>query len=312
MDSFIISLNAVLPMFILIIAGYYIKKSKLLNESAILKMNRVLFMFFLPILLFNNIYITDLYNTVRPSLMVFVGISIIVVWALSWMILIIQKNPAKRGVLIQGIFRSNFIVIGLPIVINLYSADMAGVTSFMAIIVIPLFNVLSSITLEVFRSNGEKSIASIIKNTCLNPLIISSLLSLIIIFIGITLPEFLEISIDYVANAAIPLALLIMGASLKISRINENVSSLLVATVGKLVIIPSITIAIAILVGFKGIELATVVAVFCSPTSVSSYPMVVNVEADSNLAAQIIVITTFFSSITIFMSIFLISTWNLL
>ena len=212
---------------------------------------------------------------------------------------LIEKENRKRGVLIQTIFRSNFVLFGIPVVLSLFGDQGAGITSLLIMVVVPLFNFLAVIVLEVFRG-GEISIEDIARGIIKNPLIISSVLGLIMMLMEIKLPIFLEKTIGDISKIATPLALIILGGSFEFNKIKGNIRNIFIGVVGRLIIIPSIFVPIAITMGFRNVELASVLIMFSAPTAVSSFTMAQQMDADSELAGQLVVFTTGFSIVTIF------------
>jgi predicted permease len=310
MNNLLISFNAVAPMFLWMILGYSVRLRGILDENSQNQLNRMVFQVFMPALLFYNIYKTDLHISIQPKLMLFVLMEIIMMWLLA-LAVGIKADPRsqKRGALIQGMFRSNFILFGLPIIINLFGSSGAGVTSMLIAIVIPLYNVLSVITLEIFR-DCRLSIKDIFSGIFKNPLIIASLVGASFLFLQIQLPQFLERTVSGLANIATPLALVIMGAGFQIHMVKENARNLILAVLMKLLLVPTLFVFAAIAAGYRGVELATIMILFSAPTAVSSFPMAKQMESDGDLASEIIAFTTLFSCITIFLWIFFLKQWS--
>ncbi len=310
MNNLLISFNAVAPMFLWMILGYSVRLRGILDENSQNQLNRMVFQVFMPALLFYNIYKTDLHISIQPKLMLFVLMEIIIMWFLA-LAVGIKADPRsqKRGALIQGMFRSNFILFGLPIIINLFGSSGAGVTSMLIAIVIPLYNVLSVITLEIFR-DCRLSIKDIFSGIFKNPLIIASLVGASFLFLQIQLPQFLERTVSGLANIATPLALVIMGAGFQIHMVKENARNLILAVLMKLLLVPTLFVFAAIAAGYRGVELATIMILFSAPTAVSSFPMAKQMESDGDLASEIIAFTTLFSCVTIFLWIFCLKQWG--
>lgn len=306
MENIILSLNVVLPLFITVMFGYLIKKIKLIDQKTLKVMNNVTFKTFLPILLFYNVYKTNLNNTFNIKLMLFAPISIIISCICTLIVIpLIEKENKKRGVLIQTIFRSNFVLFGIPVVLSLFGDEGTGVTSLLIAVVVPTFNFLAVVVLEIFRG-GEISIKDIIKGIVKNPLIIASVLGLIMMLIEIKLPIFIEKAIGDISKIATPLALVILGGTFEFEKLKGNMKNIFVGVFGRLILIPAIFIPIAIGMGFRNIELASLLIMFSAPTAVSSFTMAEQMDADSELAGQLVIFTTGFSIITIFFWILII------
>lgn len=304
MENLILSFNVVIPLFINIIFGYFIKKIKLIDGHTLKVMNSVTFKTFLPLLLFYNVYKTKLDETINTKLMIFAPIVIFVACILALItILIIEKENRKRGVLIQAIFRSNFVLFGLPVVISLFGDEGAGVTSMLIAVIVPMYNFLAVIILEIFRG-GKINVKKIVRGIITNPLILSSIAGLILLFLNIKLPYFLEKSINDISKIATPLALIILGGSFEFSEIKDNAKQIFVGVFGKLVVIPAIFVPLAISFGFRNIELSTLMIMLTAPTAVSSFTMAEQMGGDGELAGQLVVFTSAISVFTIFIWIF--------
>ncbi|NME84165.1 AEC family transporter [Clostridium sp. SM-530-WT-3G] len=305
MKNFILSFNVVVPLFINIMFGYFIKKLKLIDTHTLKVMNSVTFKTFLPLLLFYNVYKTRLDEAINAKFIIFALVSIFLVCILATIIiLIIEKENKRRGVLIQAIFRSNFVLFGLPVITSLFGDESAGVTSMLIAIIVPIFNFLAVIVLEIFRG-GEIDVKKIMQGIITNPLILSSVFGLILLFAGVKLPYFLEKSINDISKIATPLALIILGGSFEFDEIAHNIRQIAIGVFGKLIAVPIIFVPIAINVGFRNIELATLIIMLAAPTAVSSFTMAEQMEADGELAGQLVVFTSAISVFTIFIWIFI-------
>lgn len=304
MKNFILSFNVVMPLFINIMFGYFMKKIKLIDTHTLRVVNSVTFKTFLPLLLFYNVYKTKLDEAINAKLMIFAPAAIFSACILATIvILIVEKENKKRGVLIQAIFRSNFVLFGLPVVISLFGDKSAGVTSMLIAVIVPMFNFLAVIILEIFRG-GEIDIKKIVQGIITNPLILSSMLGLIFLFTGVKLPYFLEKSINDISKIATPLALIILGGSFEFNKMTNNIKQIAIGVFGKLIVVPIIFVPIAISLGFRNIELATLVIMLTAPTAVSSFTMAEQMDADGELAGQLVVLTSAISVFTIFIWIF--------
>lgn len=106
-------------------------------------------------------------------------------------------------------------LMGLPIVGNIFGSGRLGMTSMLVTVIVPMYNILAVITLEVFRGESIK-ITKILKGIVTNPLIIGSVAGILFAVFGIKLPEIAESVISDMASAATPLALIVLGASLNL------------------------------------------------------------------------------------------------
>lgn len=306
MENLILAFNVVVPLFINIMFGYFIKRIGLIDIKTLKIMNNVTFKTFLPLLLFYNVYKTNLNGSISTNLMVFAPSVVLIVCILAAIIImVIEKENKRRGVLIQAIFRSNFVLFGLPVVISLFGDEGAGVTSMLIAIIVPMFNFLAVIVLEIFRG-GKIDVKKIVQGIITNPLILSSMAGLILLFLNIRLPYFMEKSINDISKIATPLALIILGGSFEFNKISGNIKQILIGVLGKLVIVPIISVPIAIKYGFRNIELGALIIMLAAPTAVSSFTMAEQMDGDGELAGQLVVFSSAVSVVTIFICIFVV------
>lgn len=301
MENFTLSFNVVSPLFIVMALGYYLKYIKMLDKQTLDVMNKVCFKAFLPTLLFYNIYKSDVKSAFNPRLIMF-SVSCVLILFFILLIIIpkIEKDNKKRGVMIQGIFRSNFVIFGMPVASSIYGDGNIGTTALLIAIIVPLFNLLAVISLEVFR-DGNIDFKKIIHGIITNPLIVASVIGISFILLNIMLPTFIEKSVSDISKLATPLSLILLGGSFSFSDIKEYLKNIIFVVSNKLVIVPLIFIPLAISLGFREIELLTILLIFASPTAVSTFQMAEQMDADHILAQQAIVFSCLFCIPTVFL-----------
>ena len=181
------ALNAVLPSFVIIAVGMLVRRKGLVGETALNQFNSVAFRVFLATQLFKNVYDSSVEESFDAGLAVFMLAAVLLVTLLtSLAIRRLEPLRERRGVMIQGIFRSNFVLLSLPLMQSLFGDAGSGMVSLMIALVVPLFNVLAVIILESYngkKPNGKKLALNIAKN----PLIVGSVLGLIFLLLGIRL-----------------------------------------------------------------------------------------------------------------------------
>ena len=305
MENFLISFNVVFPIFTLMVIGFFLKKINLFNDTTVKQVNASVFKVFLPASIFKNVYESEIAEVFNSKLIAFSVICVLMTIMILFVVIpIFEKDNIKRGVLIQGIFRANFVIFGIPVSQALCGDAVSGSAAVLIAVIIPIFNFAAVIALEVFNRN-KINFLKIIKGIITNPLIISSLLGLVINFAGIKFPTVVESSVKNLASIATPLALVMLGASINLKAIRKNVGELLVGVLGKLVIVPAICLSLAAFIfGFRGAELAILISLFASPAAVSSFTMAQQMGGDDELAGQLVMFGTVASVITMFLWIF--------
>ncbi|MEG1298146.1 MAG: AEC family transporter [Anaerovoracaceae bacterium] len=238
MNSFSLAFSVVCPLFLMMAFGYFLRRIGLFTEDFLRRLNKLCFSVFLPTILFINVYDSDFSVSFQPRLVLFALLCVIAMFAVLMLLVPrFEKNNLRRGVMIQGIFRSNYILFGLPVAASLFGASKTGTTAILIAFVIPLFNLLSVVALEIFRG-GKANIKRILIGVITNPLIIGALAAFAFVLSGIRLPHILEQTVRDISKIATPLALIILGGSFTFSRLRPNLKHIVAAVSGRLVLIP--------------------------------------------------------------------------
>ncbi|WP_420599335.1 AEC family transporter [Neptuniibacter sp.] len=301
LQSLIFTADIVAPIFFIVFLGYLLKRIHLIDDAFINTASKLVFMVTLPALVFMSISRTDFHAVFNPHQLSFVIggtlLSFVGLWlsAKHWI-----KKPEDLGVFIQGAFRSNYGIIGLAVSFNLFSDSGLAQASILLALVIPLFNVLSIVALTIpAHRSGSSSLSSTVLEILKNPLIIAVLLALPFSYFGFQLPELVQKTGRYFANLTLPLALLAIGGSLNLASLRNTSAPATWATIAKLIILPfSLTIA-AWLYGFRGQDLTMLMILFGCPTAAASFIMAKAMRGNAELAANIILMTTLGSVLTL-------------
>lgn len=305
MENLMISANAVLPMCLVMALGYGTRRLGWLRREEISTINKIAFRIFLPCLLYYNIYCSDLSGSFDPLLMTYAVGGVLLTFGLALgYTLLTEKLPERRGVLIQGMFRSNYVIMGIPVATALLGADQLGTVSILIAIIVPLFNMLAVVVLEVFRGQKPKPL-HILGQIAKNPLVIGSVLGILTLVAGIRLPHILEQTIQSVSAIASPLQLFLLGAFFQFSGLKTYRRELVTVSIAKLIVSPGLFLGLGALLGFRDVAFVSLIGIFASPTAVNSFTMAQQMGGDAELAGDIVVTTSAASILTMFLWIFL-------
>lgn len=281
-----------------------LRRIGLLDDAVLPKLNSLVFKAFLPMMLFNNIYHSDLESMMNPKLILTAVVSILVIFGVLCLVIPrIEKDGPRRGAMVQGIFRSNYIIFGVPIVSGVFGEQGLGVVSILSAFAIPLFNVLSVVALEIF-SHGTVNKNRIVKGIVTNPLIIASLLGVVFLLAGIPIPTPVEEALADMSAIATPLGLVSLGGFFKFADTKRYLKQLIIVVAGRLVVCPAIFLPVFVSMGFRGVDLMALATMMGAPIAVSSFIMAQQQGADADLAGQAVVYTALFSIFTMFLIIF--------
>ena len=300
MDNLVVAVEAVIPMFCLMFIGVLVHKYQLLSDLELVHLNRMVFRLFFSVMMFYNLYTTNLGTTFRPRLMLFAVGALAVVYVVSFaFVWLTEKQDRRRGAMIQAIYRSNFVLMGIPLVANIFGDENIAVTTMMIAIIVPIYNVLGVFTLETFRG-GKFNLGHILLGVLKNPMILGALTGAAFLLLGIPIPKPVLKPLAQITAATTPLALIVLGASFRLGSTKEHLRQLVACVAARLFIIPAVVLSIAVWLGFRGIEFVTLISIFCTPCAVAGYAMAQQMDSDADLAGNCVVFTSGLSCVTIF------------
>lgn len=313
LESFLVAFNAVAPFLVLLGLGFAAVRLKFTDRPFMNRLNALNYKLFFPFLMFNNVYGAKPEN--MPSLKLILtgvlSVSLLVVVLVLVVPKIIKENP-RRGVVIQGIFRSNFIIYGIPLTTYVFGEEKSSVCGMMILIMVSLFNIAGVIVLELFREGGKIRPKQLLLGIVKNPLLQGCVAGLLFYLLRIRLPEFIAAPVSSVAGLATTLALIVLGANLKFDELKQNSRTVAAVLVIRLLLLPAVMLVFAYFIGLRGVELFLILIIFGTPVATSSYPMAVNMGGDGPLAGQLVFVSTVASLATIFAFIFTLSRLGLL
>lgn len=320
-ESIIFSVNAVLPIIIMVVIGYVLKRAGFVDEKFAKIINKLVFRVFLPAMLFLNVYKIETLSRFDLRYIIFAAVSGVLLFllAIPTVILVTPKNE-RRGVLLQCAFRSNYALIGLPLAGALFGEQGEIVASLLSVVTIPIFNILAVISLTVFNKDGKRPrVSSVLLGIAKNPLIqgiVAGLLALAVraVFVNVGISFRLsDISpimkvLSYLSGLATPLALISLGIQFELSEISEMKKEIVFGVLTRVLIVPALALSIAYFAFrdiFTGAHFASFVALFSTPLAVSTVPMTQEMKGDAALAGQIVVWSTVASGFTVFITAFI-------
>ena len=322
------AVNAILPILLLILLGYILRRKNFLSEDFLKVGNEMVFKVLLPCMLFVNVYDIQSFAVIPWDIVIYCLLIVVPIFFLGLLLAVLTTDVAKRrGVLWQCAFRSNFAIIGLPLAGALGSDNALGVAAVISAFAIPTFNILAVISLTVFleqTGNWKSSIKNILLNVIKNPLIIgvmSGLVCLAIRSLQVELfgeaiftlknqTKFLYTAISNLKSMASPLALVVMGGMFEFSAVKGLKKEIVVGTLSRIVMAPLLGIGGAVLLSryttllnCGANEFPALIALFGSPVAVSSAVMAGSMGNDEQLATQLVVWTSIASIVTIFLQV---------
>jgi predicted permease len=303
----------VLPFFLLILTGGLLAGFKMVPRGFFKVGNTFVFRIALPVQLFLTVAETSSSDGATGFLLYAILVTA-ASFALIWFATeLFWKEKPLVGTLVQGAFRGNFVLLGLPLARAVMGEQAERVAAFTSIGMVIAYNALSVFVLLARGSSGKRQGALyILANAAKNPLIIGALLGLPLMLLKIAIPYVFSETLHYVAQIATPLGLLSIGGSLNLADATARLKPALYSAVIKVVLLPVVIVSLSIFLGYRGPELLVLLVLGASPTAVSSYAMAVEMGGDGPTASNILIFTTFSSAFVLALGVYLLKTFALI
>lgn len=330
-EIFLFAFNAIMPIVLLILLGFGLKRVGLFNDTFLQTANKFMFNISLPVLLFYNVYNIENLGEIQWSTVIYVLLIIFLLFLSGFVFSkFFIKDNKQKGVVWQSFYRSNFAIIGIPLSQALGGSEGVAVASVASAFTIPLFNIFAVISLSAYISSDGKSkisIKDILLKIIKNPLIIGVFVGLVTLGIRQFIPigtdgeyvftiknnlSFLYDAVEMLSKIASPMLLIVLGGRFRFDVIKDLKNQIIAGSFARIIYAPVLGIALAILLSattdyfsFTSAHYASFVALFGSPVAVSSAIMATQMDNDEQLANQILVWTSIASVFTIFLMIVL-------
>ena len=303
MEVIRISAIALAPLIVFMALGYFFKKRNYMNEKTTRQLNIICFRFFLSVMCGETVYKANLKENVDFLPAIIVGCGIVGVFLIAWIIVPrFIKDKTQIPVMIQGVYKANYAILGITLSQSLCSGQDLGVISLIAVILVPLNNAISAFIFEKYTGNAT-SVGSLIIKIIKNPLVVGSMFGIILNVTGVVIPSWIMTGIVAKISAlATPLSMIALGASFEFGFIRKYKHEIFWACLGKLVILPAVLIPITIALGVRHVGLVGVTIFAAAPNAVNSYSTAVAMGGDADLANEIVVMSSILSMATMFIT----------
>lgn len=301
MSLFIETITIVLPVFLVIGLGTLLRRIGLFDDDFTRQTNRLVYLVFLPILLFHKISQADFVSYFNGPLVIGSSLAIIGLFFISYLYASLRRYPAPvLGSFSQGSFRGNLAYIGLALCLNAYGETGLTRASILMGFLVPVLNLFAIIALiwPQRKNNAGGTSQNWLREVLLNPLILASFAGIIWSYFSLPLPQIIERSLGIVSGLTLPLALLAIGGSFSLQRLRGDLQSAGLSTLFKLVGMPLLTALLLILIGVRGVDLGIGILLAGAPAATATYIMAHQMKADAELAGSIVMLSTILSAVS--------------
>lgn len=301
MNNLIFSLNAVIPVFLMMVLGYILYKIGWMDDDFASKMNKFVFLIPLPVLLFHDLAAVDFSEMWDVRFVLFCFAATVVSIGIAAGVSCLWKDKSIQGEFIQASYRSSAAILGIAFIQNIYGTS--GMAPLMIIGSVPLYNVMAVLVLSLFQPGRQGFSREMIKRTMkgimTNPIMIGIAAGLLWSALRLPLPQILNKASSSVGAVATPMGLMAMGASFDFGRALDKAGPVLTAAFIKLAGFCAVFLPAAVWMGFREEKLTAILVMLGSATTVSSYVMAKNMGHEGILSAGVVMVTTLFSAFTL-------------
>lgn len=301
MENLIFSLNATLPVFLMMILGMLFKKMKIISNDFASSMNKFVFLIPLPVMVFKNLATIDIRQAWNTKFVLYCfGVTVFSI-LIAYLLSFLNKDRSVQGEFIQASYRSSAALLGMALISNIYGESVMG--PLMIIGSVPLYNIMAVVVLSVFTPEKKKIDQKLIKKTFIgiikNPIIIGIEVGMIWSYFSLPYPPIFSKTVDYLSALASPLGLMAMGASFNLKKASGQIKPALVSSFFKLFGFVLMFMPLAIHLGFLNDQIVAILIMLGSATTVTCYVMAKNMGHEGTLSSNVVMITTLCSGFSI-------------
>lgn len=294
---------ALLPVFIVILIGFALKRSEVIGEQQWHGLDQICYFVLFPCIIFKEIAAADFSGVPvfqmagAMALAVCLMIGLLVVFHRPVMTLLGIDGPQFTSV-VQGAARWHTFI-AFAIIPLQFGQDALSLGAVSAAVMTPLLNILCVIIMARFahevRIEPKRLVLTILKN----PFVFSSLGGVAWQMSGFDLPSMALQVLDMIGRGALGLALLTVGAGLRVGAVVNNWLPIAAATLLKLLAMPALMAGALMVMGVKGEAFAVALLCAAVPTGSGSYVLARRMGGDAGMVANILTLQVIVSAITI-------------
>ena len=276
MENLIFSLNATIPIFLMMLLGMLFRKLGWMDEVFAAKMNKFVFLVPLPVLLFEQLATVDFSEVWDIKFIIFCFVVTAISITISTLISLLWKDRSIKGEFIQATYRSSAALLGIAFIQNIYGT--AGMAPLMIIGSVPLYNIMAVVVLSVFKPGNNSFDKALVKKTlkgiATNPIIIGIVAGFVWSALKLPMPTILHKVVSNVGTTATPMGLMSMGATFELRKATSKMKPTIVAVFMKLVGFCAVFLPVAAVLGFRNEELIAILVMLGSATTVINFSII--------------------------------------
>lgn len=294
-------INTIIPIFIIILLGLLIRSRGFLPSNLIGPLNRMVYYLAIPAMIFRELAKASFQAHFNSLLLAGTLIPVVAVFAIALVTgLLFSIQRTEFGTFLQSSFHGNLGYIGLAVAYYFLGKEGLTSASILAGFLMLIQNLFAVIGLQIFSQSAGTGgrLWFVFKKVVGNPIILSALVGIAFSVLKMPLPETVERSLSIISGMALPLALLVIGASLSFSLIKSYLSLILGAGFLKLLILPALGLLLYQWFGLTPSQFLPGLILLAAPTATVTYVMASQMKGSPQLATGSVSMNTLLSALT--------------
>jgi len=294
-------ISTIVPVFIIIFLGLFAKQKRFITPEFLNQANRLVYYIAIPAMIFSSISKAALNTQMNLEVIIITLVSVLTISAVAfgtaWFL---KMAGSSKGTFIQCSFHGNLGYIGLAVAFY-YLGDSGFVkAAIIAGFVMILQNIMAVIVLQYHSGNNKDrpDIFDTLKKTMANPVILSALAGILFSLFNVPIPLILDRALDILRGMALPLALLIIGASLSFEKLKPRFLNVMISCFLKVMVAPAIGFVLFKFLSVYPEDYLPGLIILSSPSATLTYIMAKEIGGDPDFAVAAISICTIISGLT--------------
>jgi len=295
------TIQTIVPIFAIILLGVLARRKGFIPQAFLEPANRLVYYLAIPAMIFRAISGSSLTSELHPKVVVATLVCIPAIFVFAWILNRLMGNTGGRsGTFIQCAFHGNLGYIGLAVIF--YYLGDAGLVkgSIIAGLIMIVQNFLGVLALQLFADQKKDGgrIKQFMGRILINPVILSALLGIGYAALQLPMPVILDRSLKILSGLALPMALLLIGASLSFSLVRVQLSSALASSFAKLIALPALGLIAYRYLGLWPDDYLPGLILLAAPSATLTYVFAKEMHGDAELAVATISVGTVLSGFT--------------
>ncbi len=308
MQLFFSTFNMVVPLFVVVFVGYFLRETNIVSEKLAGPLNSLCFKLLIPCTCIKSMQSVTLDITYLWMAVYMTATFLISIFILCKLVPKFVPVRGQAGVVVQGAFRSNSVLFALPLMISVCGEENVGPILVNVALAAVLFNAAAVVVLSRFSetgASGKINPLSMLRQVITNPIIVGTAIGLVIRFLPFSLPNVILKPVFDLGACATPMAMIAIGLQFSFQSLSSNRRAIAISTVTKLIVMPLVWTVVGYWIGFRSYVLCAIFIEHACASATGSVPMAAAMGCDDKLAGEIILVQTAFSCFTIFCGVYL-------